>query len=112
VYPKSSPLEKWIGAGALLLFIALAGDIGLDPQTTHHPILRNLASCCLIGGFLLFHGALYKLWDRKWKPIRWVKRSPDGVLWLRILAVILWLALLPFAILRAYDYIHQLRNHL
>lgn len=110
MYPKSTPLEKLIGIGALLLFVGLGGVVVMDPQTTKYPTLRITAGCSFILGFLLFHGALYTLWDRKRRPIRREKSNSDEVLWIRILAVILWLTILPFAILRVYDYVHHLKQ--
>jgi len=102
MYPRSSPYEKVLAAGTLLLFLDLGGLAFLDL----HGILRIIAGFCLVLGYLLNTGAFFaRVWDKN-RAIRRVKQNADGVLWLRILAVALWIGILPLVCLWAYKHIH------
>jgi len=102
MYPRSSPYEKVLAAGTLLLFLGLGGLAFLDL----HGNLRIIASFSLALGSLVNTCAFFvHVWDKN-RAIRRVKQNPDGVLWLRILVVVLWIGILPLACLWAYKYIH------
>ena len=89
MYPRSSPQEKVLAVGTLLLFLGLGGLAFSDL----HGILRIISGFCLVLGYFLNTGAFFmRAWDKN-SAIRRVKQNPNGVLWLRILAVGLWLGI-------------------
>ena len=102
-YPRSSPREKAFAAGILLAFVGLGGIVFLNL----HGILRIITGFCLVIGVVVHNVAFFVgVWDRN-PVIRKVTQSPDGVLWLRIVATLLWLGVLPFACLWVYHRVHQ-----
>jgi hypothetical protein len=105
MYPLIRPSEKPLALGVLLVLIGLPGLLLLDAK--QHPSLRFAAGCFFVVGWLVFHCSTFA---RRWDDnllIRRVHGSPDGVLWLRIAAVVLWLGILPVAILWVYQYLHR-----
>jgi hypothetical protein len=112
MYPRSSPREKVIAIGCIVFFGGLVWTSWLDdhPNPSRiHAILRTVAACCFVlpwiaGTADYFTGA----WDRN-PGIRAIHRNPDGVFWLRIAAVILFLGVLPLVWLWTYHSIHHLK---
>jgi len=93
----------------LLSFIGLVAVIVLDPQTTHYPVLRAVLALLMIVGFILMiTGNFVLLYDRGIFAQK-IIRSPAGLLWMRIFAVILWLGVLPLVCFWVYDYLRHLR---
>jgi hypothetical protein len=113
MYRRSSPREKAFAVGILLSFAGLGGIFlldGLQSTSNLHWVFRFVAGCSLVLGFLLHQGAFFVgVWDRN-RVIRRVTASSDGLFWLQILAVILWLGFLPLAYLWVYHYLHRLRS--
>jgi hypothetical protein len=102
---RNSLREKVLIAGTFLAFVGVGG-LAFSSQ---HGIPRIAASCCLIVGYLLNCGAFVTgAWDRS-QVIQSVKRSPIGMVWIRILLIVMWLGILPFVLLRLYDYLHRLQ---
>jgi uncharacterized membrane protein YsdA (DUF1294 family) len=103
MYPRSSAQERVFAVGTLLLFLGLGGLAFFDL----HGALRTISGFCLVLGFVLHTGAFFvRVWDRS-RAIRRVKQNPDGVLWLRILVIGLWLGILPLVSLWAYQHVHR-----
>jgi hypothetical protein len=101
----SSRNSKVLIAGTLLAFVGLGG-LAFSSQ---HGIARIAFSCCLIVGYLLNCGTFFTgAWDSS-QVIQSVKRSPIGMVWIRILLIVMWLGILPFVLLRLYDYLHRLQ---
>jgi hypothetical protein len=111
MYAGSSRREKILVLGTLLVLIGFPGVLFLDPQTSPHHLLRIAAGCCFaVGGLLNTAAFLVGAWDRN-RLMRRVHNSRKGVLWLRLLAVTLWLGVFPLAALWAYKYLQRLQNH-
>ena len=103
MYPRSSPFEKVFAAGILLTVLGLGGLVLFDL----HGLLRIIAGFFLVFGFLLYNVAYFVNALNTSRARRRVMQNPDAVLWLRILAVILWLGVLPFACLWVYHHVHR-----
>lgn len=111
MYPGSSRRKKVLVVGTLLVLIVFPGVVFLDPQTSPHHLLRIAAGCCFVVGWLLNTGTFFVgAWDGN-RLMRSVHNSPDGVLWLRVLAVIRWLGVFPLAALWVYKYLRNLQDH-
>jgi len=112
MYPRSSLREKRLVAAWLVFLGGFGGLIVLDnhPSPSHiHGILRTIAACGLLFGWLTGHAMLFvRRWDRN-PGIRAIHRNRDGLLWLRITAVVLWVGVLPLACLWVYHYTQHLR---
>jgi len=110
MYRLIYPSEKPVAIGFLLFFLGLPGVIFLDPQTTHHPTLRFIACCLFLVGWLWWHAVWFvQRWNRN--PLaQKAHRSPNGFWWMRIVAIVLWLGVLPFAFLWVYHYLERLRT--
>jgi hypothetical protein len=101
MYPQSSPRERVLAAGTLLLFLGIGGLAFLD----FHGNVRIVAGFCLVVGAILNIGSFFvRVWDQN-RVIRSVKQNAAGVLWLRILVVALWIGILPLACLWTYKHI-------
>jgi hypothetical protein len=99
---RSSPREKTFAVGILLAFVGL----GAIPFPNLPGILRIAAGCCLVLGVLLYKGAfIARAWDRA--PIGNLRKTRQGSQWLRIVALILWIGILPLVWLWVYDHIHR-----
>jgi hypothetical protein len=96
---------------ALTLFVGfLFAFIGLGRLTIPNlmGIFRIVAGCCLALGFLVYNGAFFVgAWDRG--PVGNLQKTARGNFWLRIVAVVLWLAVVPVRFLWLYDYLHRHR---
>jgi hypothetical protein len=99
---RSSPREKTFAVGILLAFVGL-GALAFPNLSG---FLRIAAGTCLVFGVLLYKGAFFaRVWDRG--LIGSLQKTPQGSLWLRIVAVILWIGILPLVWLWVYDRIHR-----
>ena len=100
---RNSLREKVLVAETFLAFVGLGG-LAFSGE---HGIARIVAICCLIVGVFLIHGAFFTgAWDRS-PMIQSVRQSPTGMLWVRILLIVMWLGILPFVLLRLYDCLHR-----
>jgi hypothetical protein len=111
--------RKWIGnrselyllAFFVLTFGGMAGAILLDklklPAASDTPLRLTLLVCAFVGVFFRFAHATSL--SNRFKT-HGVPANPQEVFWTRIVALLLWVVVLPLAILRAYDYIHRLRH--
>jgi len=89
------------------LLLALAGVGGLAILHLSET-LRVVTFCVLVipGAFLFFGGIASDVWNRS--PFeRWLQKSAEGYFWLRFAVVILWLGVIPLAILWFYHHIHR-----
>jgi len=101
-YPRSSPYEKVLATTMLLAFVGIAGLILLDL----HGILKIIVVLCLIVGYLVNTGAFFvHTWDRN-RAIQRMHQAPNASFWLRVLTIVLWLGVLPFACLWVYHRLH------
>ena len=99
---RSSIREKTFFFGILL---TLAGLTGLAIPNLSG-IFRIAAGFCLALGVLLYKGAFFVgAWDHG--PIGRLQKTPDGYFWLRIVAVVLWLGVVPLTFLWLYDHLHR-----
>jgi hypothetical protein len=99
---RSSPREKTFAIGILLAFVGL----GAMAFPNLPGILRIAAGCCLVLGALLYKGAFVaRAWDGG--PIGSLLKTPQGSQWLQIVALILWIGILPLVWLWVYDHIHR-----
>lgn len=104
MYPPSSRYEKVLAIGILLTLFGLGG---LGIVHFDGPI-KFISGILLIIGFLLSNYAFFvHVWDES-TEIRRIRRSPDSPLCLGITMIVLWLIVLPFAILWVH---HQLPSH-
>lgn len=103
MYPRSTTREKVLAVGTVLVFLGLGGFSFLNP----HGILRITADCFLLFGWFLNTGAFFAGARNSNRAIRRVTQNPGGVLWLRVLAIVLWMGILPLIFLSAYRYIHR-----
>lgn len=102
---RSSPREKAFAIGILLAFFGLIAILILDSRSTHHPIARDVAAFCLGIAALLYKTTFFVgTWDNS-RVIGRIHQSPNGIFWMRLVAITLWLGVLPFACLWVYDYI-------
>jgi hypothetical protein len=100
---RASLREKAFVVGAVLLFAGLAGVLVAGP----HQTLIAASRYCLIFGWIVSTCAYFvRVWDRN-PAIRRIKKDRQGVSWLGILAILLWVIVLPVACLWVYGYIHQ-----
>jgi hypothetical protein len=94
---RTSTPEKLFAAGVILSFAGLLGVL-LVPKG----IPRLACSVCLLCGVLLYKGTFFvRVWDNS-RAIQRLQRKPNGVLALRILAIVLWLAVFPLVCLWLY----------
>jgi hypothetical protein len=94
-------LAGFFGLAGVLFFDALR-----ETWKLYLPgILRTFLAACLVVGSLVSSVAFVMLYG----PFRIVNRNPSRVFWMRLVAVILWLVVLPFACLWVYDYLHHFR---
>src|ERR1700687_4328679 len=99
---RTSPREKTFFIGILLAFVGLGGLA--IPNLSG--IFRIIVGCCLALGVLLYKGAFFvKAWEAR--PIEQLQKAPHGYLWLRIVAVVLWLGVVPLTFLWLYDHLHR-----
>jgi len=99
---RSSRREKTFFIGILLTLVGLGGLA--IPNLLG--IVRIVAGCCLALGVLLYKGAFFvRAWDSG--PIGRYQKAPHGYLWLRIVAVVLWLGIVPLTFLWLYDRLHR-----
>jgi len=110
--PRSSPREKVLAIGAIVFFGGLVSMFWLDdhPNSSRiHVILRTFAAACFVLGWVAFHAGFFiRRWDLN-PGIRAIHQNPDGVFWMRIAAVVLFLGVLPLVCLWAYHSVHHLR---
>lgn len=103
MYARGSVREKVFLVGTILALLSLGPLAFLDL----HGILRIIAACCLILGWLMHTCAFFAdTWDGN-SLIRRIKRRRGGLRWLRIVTAILWIGILPIACLWAYLHIHR-----
>jgi hypothetical protein len=111
MYPRSTPREKAVAIGGIVFFGGLVWMSWLDdhPNPSRiHAILRTVAACCFLFAWLACTAGYFAgVWDRN-PGIRAIHRSPDGVFWLRMAVVILFLGVLPLVGLWAYHSIQHL----
>jgi len=100
MHVRSSPREKAFYVGLLLAFLGLVALV--FPNLPG--FLRVAAGCCLVVGFLLYKGAFFVLHSG---PIGILRKTPQGAVWLRTVALILWIGILPILWLWVYDRIHR-----
>lgn len=99
---RSTQREKSFFFGILLALVGLGGLA--VPNLTG--VFRVAAGCFLALGVLLYKGAFFVgAWDRG--PIGTFSKTPRGNLWLRIVAVVLWLGVVPLTFLWLYDHLHR-----
>jgi hypothetical protein len=107
--PPSTPREKKLAAALFLLISGLGALFFIDDHPSSsslHRILRFAAAGCLLLGWVWFHTVRFvQSWERN-PMIRSAHKSPDGAMWLRIVAVILSLGVLPLAFLGLYHNHH------
>lgn len=90
---------------AIGTFLALAGLAGF--LIGLRGVFRTASGILLVVGGLMHYGAYFPLaWDQN-TAVRRINGSRNGRLWLRILAAVLWLAVLPIACLWVYNYLNQ-----
>jgi hypothetical protein len=86
-------------------FGGLVSMVWLDhhPKSVAYPrSSKNCCPSCFFFGWLVGSAGFFaKVWDRH-RGIRFIRRNPDVVFWLRIAAVILFLGVLPLVCLWAY----------
>ena len=110
---QTSPLEMTFAVGTFVGFFGLVGVLFFDALRETWKLylpatLRTFLATCLVVGFLL-HSVTFVMLCGTNRVVRSVKANPDGGFWMRIVAVILWLGVLPFACLWFYDYLHRAR---
>jgi hypothetical protein len=99
---RSSSREKTFFLGIIL---ALGAICGLAIPNLSG-VVRIAAGCCLAFGVLLYKGAFFVgAWSNG--PIGKIQKSPNGYLWLKIVAVVLWLGVTPLTFLWLYDHLHR-----
>jgi hypothetical protein len=112
MYPRSSLREKAFAIGGIVSLCGLVSIFWLDDHSNSsrvHVILRTVAAACFLFGWLAFHAGFFmRRWVRN-PGIRAIYQNPDGVFWLRIAAVVLFLGVLPLVCLWAYHSIRHLR---
>jgi hypothetical protein len=103
------PSEKSLAFGFLLISLGISGVFFLDAETTQHKVLRFISCFFFLVGLLWFHGALFVRWSRSRLPPS-VQNNQGSAMWVRILVVVLWLGILPFAFLWIYHYFERARS--
>jgi hypothetical protein len=107
--PRSSPKEIVFGVGTFLALAAAAGLMRLSrakfaPTAKGH--LEVLFGICLLVGVVMHLAGFISLSGGRRYPIS-VKPSPGGFPWFGLAAIILWIVILPFVLLRAYEYVYR-----
>ena len=109
--------RKWIGSRSELLlltfFLLTVGSLPVSflldrlnlPSATDTAVRLALVACALLGLLAEIIRLAIPLVSRS------MSKTPGGLLWLRIVAVVLWLGILPLVWFWVYDHIHRLRNH-
>jgi hypothetical protein len=89
------------------LLLALAGVGGL--AILHQSETPRVVTFCflVIPGALLFFGEIASDLSNRSPFERWLQKSADGYFWLRLAAVMLWVGVIPLAILWSYHHIHR-----
>jgi len=92
-YPRSKPSEIVYLAGIMLLFLGIFGSVYFQ-----NPSLKAASQICGLLGIPLYFGGRMALWSGRWTSIT---RNPRNATAFRILAIILWLVVLPLGLLWA-----------
>jgi hypothetical protein len=109
MYPRSSPKEIVFAVGTFLVFVGLVGLVALGQAklgTTTEGTLQILFSTSLIVGTITHLAGFISLSGR-WRRPAAQTGNPGGFPWFSVAAVVLWIIILPFALLRAYAYVHR-----
>lgn len=96
--------------GTLVGFLGLLGVIFFDGLKETWKVYlpsfaRTFLATCLVVGFLVHNVSFFMLRSARNRVVRTAAQSPNTFFWMRLVAVILWLGVLPFACLWVYDYI-------
>jgi hypothetical protein len=97
MYRRSSPVEKAIAFGALLMLVSGAGIWFLDSRQSPHPTLRAAIIICLLVGLLLVHGFIYQNWWDRNIAVQRFDKNPNRLVIIGSAAAILWLAIFPLS---------------
>jgi hypothetical protein len=106
---RSSRLELTFRIAFIVGIFGLGGVLTLEilKSTLHVNVPKSLqvfVAICAVGGFLLERVAFFVLSVSTSQALA-ARLGPDGLLWARILTVLLWVCVLPLVCLWAY---HQI----
>ena len=113
--PQSSPREKVWTIGALMFLAGLGGVVFIDTLKSTWGItlpgtLRIVAATCLIVGWPVSILGFFLVRFGRNRLIGSLRGNSRVLFYARIVALLLWIVILPLAILSVYDYIHRLRR--
>lgn len=98
-YPPSKPSQIVFLVGVLLLVVGVVGS-----GYFQNPFLKNASQiCALLGMPAYFAGGMAMRYSR----LKQITTNPKYATAFRVLAIILWLTVLPLALFWAYVKIHQ-----
>jgi hypothetical protein len=99
--------DKVFFVGTLMALVGLVAIVFMDVVGLHG-VPRIAVVSFFFVGMVLHTGTFFvSTWDRN-GFIRSATGSPTGMFWLRILAIFLWLGILPLIFLWLYHYLHRL----
>ena len=98
-YPRSKPSEIAFLAGIVLVATGILGS-----GYFQNPSLKATSQICGLLGVPLYLGGRMALWSGRWTSIT---RNPRNATAFRILAIILWLVVLPLGLFWTYLKVHS-----